>query len=122
MPAPSTATTSVLAAAAPSTRVERAGHRLDGDRVGIAQASSGTAYSWLSWATRPAVDQPPPVSAQKPVWIPGARCPKAMCSQSPVWPPAHDGAQRLDPPGPAAEHRLDDHPGAAGASSVPSAR
>ena len=32
---------------------------------------SGTAKSWLAWATRPGVDQPPPVSAQKPVCSPG---------------------------------------------------
>jgi len=52
---------------------------------------SGTANSWVSWATSPAVDHPPPVSAQKPVWMPGARCPKAVCSQSPVRPTAHAG-------------------------------
>ena len=34
------------------------------------------------------VDQPPPVSQQKPVWRPGSRAPKAMCSQLPRSPRA----------------------------------
>ena len=41
--------------------------------------SSGTSTSWLGCATMP-VDQPPPVSAQKPVCTPGSRWPKAMRS------------------------------------------
>ena len=49
--------------------------------------SAGTACSWLGWATI-CVDQPPPVSQQKPVCRPGSRSPKAMRSQLPRSPRA----------------------------------
>ena len=52
---------------------------------------SGTAWSWLAWAISGAVDQPPPVSVQKPVCRPGSRAPKARLPQSPVCPEPHWG-------------------------------
>ena len=75
-------------------------------------SASGTACSWVSWATSPAVDHPPPVSAQKPVWRPGARWPKATRSQSPVRPAAQAGQGGSMPRAAQPEHRLDHHPGA----------
>ncbi len=50
---------------------------------------SGTAWSWLAWAISGAVDHPPPVSVQNPVWSPGSSAPKAMLPQRPVWPDPH---------------------------------
>ncbi len=76
VPAPSTATTSPSPIGAPSTAFTA---QATGSTV-TASASlrpSGTAWSWLVCATRPDVDQPPPVSAQKPVWRPGRMWPKA---------------------------------------------
>ena len=40
--------------------------------------SSGTSWSWLSWATR-AADQPPPVRLQAPVCSPAPSGPVARC-------------------------------------------
>ncbi len=51
--------------------------------------SSGTAWSWLSWATM-AVDQPPPVSAQEPICRPGSISPRARFWQLPVRPAAQN--------------------------------
>src|ERR1700680_1347793 len=61
----------------------------------------GTGCNWLLWATR-ARPQPPPVSAQYPVWRPGWRWPYAMLRQrlvAPVAQEAHGGSM------PRAEHR-----------------
>ena len=71
--------------------------------------SAGTACSWLGWATI-RVDQPPPVSQQKPVCRPGSRSPKAMRSQLPRSPARAGGADRGDAAGDAAEHRLEHDP------------
>ena len=61
---------------------------------------------------------PPPVSAQNPIWSPGARWPKATrCSPHPLLGTGRAGG--IDPPGQATENRLDDHPGPAGSSTTP---
>ena len=69
--------------------------------------SAGTAWSCDSWATMN-VDQPPPVSQQKPDCRPGSMCPNAMRSQLPRSPRAHAGAEGSDASRDATEHWLDD--------------
>ena len=74
--------------------------------------SSARARRGAGWRGPPggAVDQPPPVSAQKPVCRPGSRCPKARLPQWPVRPCGAAGAERVDVPRGAAEDRLDHGP------------
>ena len=58
-------------------RVHGAGHGLDGDRVLVGELiGHGIELAWSAPRAR-RVDQPPPVSAQKPVWRPGRMWPKA---------------------------------------------
>ncbi len=85
VPAPSTATTSPSAIGAPSTACTA---QATGSTITAASSlsASGTAWSWLAWATSPDVDQPPPVSAQNPVCSPGRRWPKARRPQFPTCP------------------------------------
>ena len=111
MPAPTTATSVAGGDARRQGGVDGAGGGLDHHGVVVGQRS-GTAWSWLAWATSAAVDQPPPVSVQKPVWRPGARCPKARLLTQPGVARPHCGAGRVDAPGRAAQDRLDHRAGA----------
>ena len=74
-------------------------------------ASSGTATSWLGWATI-SVDQPPPVDSQKPVCRPGSRWPKAMRSHRLMRPARALLARRVDATGGAGQDRHEDDPAA----------
>ncbi len=88
VPAPTTATTSSawMSADKAACTAQAVGSTIT---ASSSEKASGTWWIWEGWATRPAVDQPPPVSAQKPVCSPGARSPKATCGQSPLSPRAH---------------------------------
>ena len=73
--------------------------------------SSGTACSWVSWATMN-VDQPPPVSLQKPALQPRLEVAERDALAVAESPPAHAGHRRDDAASDAAEHRLDHDAGA----------
>ncbi len=94
MPAPSTATTAPGSTFAMTACTAHA----VGSTMTAASSlmPSGTACSCDSCATMN-VDQPPPVSQQKPDCRPGSMCPKAMRSQLPRSPRAH-ASQRGEMP------------------------
>ncbi len=88
VPAPSTATVVVAStpAAMAACTAQAVGSTIT---ASSSESSSGTGWSCASWATRPPLDHPPPVSVQNPIWSPGARRPKATRSHPPVAPSAH---------------------------------
>ena len=110
-PAPLTSTRALS-----STRARSAvwtAHAIGSIRIACSSESpSGTGWSWLRWATRVS-PQPPPVSAQKPVWRPGERWPTVIRLHRFVSPSAQ-ASTRLDAAGSAGEHRVDHHAGAGG--------
>ena len=83
VPAPTTATTSrARCDRGPEDHVHGAGDGLNSDRVLVGELHRAQRPSWVECAPVPAVDQPPPVSAQKPVWSPRAGCARRRCSHS----------------------------------------
>ena len=87
VPAPMTATTS--RGSTPADRTACTAHAVGSTMTASSsEKDSGTACSWEVCTARSAVDHPPPVSVQKPVWRPGARSPKATLPHRPVCPVA----------------------------------
>ena len=93
-PAPTTSTRSPSRHLRPAGRLHRARQRLDQDGALVGRPS-GTACSWVRWATS-CSPQPPPVSAQKPVCSPGETWPTVIRSQRLVRPAR--AARRRAPP------------------------
>ena len=114
VPAPMTATVSPVGDRRRTARRARRRRSAPPSRRPRPRTSRGRRGAGRRGRPGPACDQPPPVSAQNPVWRPGSMSPKATLPHSPVWPAAQLGAQRADVAGGAAQHRLDDRPGPGG--------